>query len=175
MNVRELQRKLSQWATQDKERKFFDLYKLVMNEQWLRAAHAHVRQNRGSVTAGTDGITMKVFEEQLEENLRQLREDLKAGTFAPAPVRRVAIREEKAGGRVKIRRLGIPAIRDRIVQESLRMVLEPIYEADFHDRSYGFRPNRCTMDAVTFLRNRILAPTSRYYWIIEGDIASYFD
>ena len=175
MNVRELQRKLSQWATQDKERKFFDLYKLVMNEEWLRAAHAHVRQNRGSVTAGMDGITMKVFEERLEENLRQLREDLKAGTFTPTPVRRVTIREEKAGGRVKVRRLGIPAIRDRIVQEALRMVLEPIYEADFHDRSYGFRPNRCTMDAVTFLRNRILAPTSRYFWIIEGDIASYFD
>jgi RNA-directed DNA polymerase len=175
MNVGELQRKLSQWATQDKERKFFDLYKLVMKEEWLRTAHAHVRQNRGSVTAGTDGITMKVFEERLEENLRQLHEDLKAGTFAPTPVRRVAIREEKAGGRVKVRRLGIPAIRDRIVQEALRMVLEPIYEADFHDRSYGFRPNRCTMDAVTFLRNRILAPTSRYFWIIEGDIASYFD
>jgi RNA-directed DNA polymerase len=69
----------------------------------------------------------------------------------------------------------MPAIRDRIVQEALRMVLEPIYEADFHERSYGFRPNRCTMDAVTFLRNRILAPTSRYYWVIEGDIASYFD
>jgi RNA-directed DNA polymerase len=175
MNVRELQRKLSQWATQDKERKFFDLYKLMMKEEWLRAAHAHVRQNRGSVTAGMDGMTMKVFEERLEENLRQLREDLKAGTFVPLPVRRVAIREEKAGGRVKVRRLGIPAIRDRIVQEALRMVLEPIYEADFHERSYGFRPNRCTMDAVTFLRNRILAPTSRYYWVIEGDIASYFD
>jgi RNA-directed DNA polymerase len=175
MNVRELQRKLSQWATQDKERQFFDLYKLVMKEEWLRAAHAHVRQNRGSVTAGMDGITMKVFEERLEENLRQLHEDLKAGTFVPLPVRRVAIREEKAGGRVKVRRLGIPAIRDRIVQEALRMVLEPIYEADFHERSYGFRPNRCTMDAVTFLRNRILAPTSRYYWVIEGDIASYFD
>src|SRR5262245_28757789 len=122
-----------------------------------------------------DGMTMKVFEERLEENLQQLREDLKAGTFAPAPGRRVAIREEKAGGRVKVRRLGIPAIRDRIVQESLRMVLEPIYEADFHDRSYGFRPTRCTMEAVTFLRNRILAPTSRYYGIIEGDIASYVD
>jgi RNA-directed DNA polymerase len=175
MNVGELQRKLSQWATQDKGRKFFDLYKLVMNEEWLRAAHAHVRQNRGSVTAGTDGITMKVFEERLGENLQRLREDLKAGTFAPTPGRRVAIREEKAGGRVKVRRLGIPAIRDRIVQEALRMVLEPIYEADFHERSYGFRPNRCTMDAVTFLRNRILAPTSRYFWVIEGDIAAYFD
>ncbi len=175
MNVSELQRKLSQWATQDKERKFFDLYKLVMTEEWLRAAHASVRQNRGSATAGTDGITMKVFEERLEENLRQLHEDLTAGTFAPTPVRRVTIREEKAGGRIKPRRLGIPAIRDRIVQEALRMVLEPIYEADFHERSYGFRPNRCTMDAMTFLRNRLVAPTSRYFWIIEGDIASYFD
>src|SRR5262245_1881077 len=112
-----------------------------------------------------DGMTMKVFEERLEENLRQLREDLKAGTFVLAPVLRVAIQDDKAGRRVKVRRLVIPAIRYRIVQESLRMLLEPIYEADFHDRSYGFRPNRCTMDAVTFLRNRILAPTSRYYWI----------
>jgi retron-type reverse transcriptase len=84
----------------------------------------------------------------LEGNLKRLREDLKAEEFEPQPVRRTYIREVKAGGRVKMRPLGIPAIRDRIVQEALRMILEPIWEADFSRHSYGCRPTRSTQDAV---------------------------
>lgn len=143
-----MQRKLSLWATQDKERKFYDLYDLMRDTDWMRLAHDHVAQNAGSVTAGCDGINMQDFDEKLEDNLQQLRQDLKSQTFEPQPVRRVYI--PKANG--KRRPLGIPAIRDRIVQEAARMVLEPIFEADFSQYSFGFRPNRCTMDAVRYLQ-----------------------
>jgi len=78
---------------------------------------------------------MRIFEEDLEDNLKKLKEDLKAGRFEPQPVRRTYIREVKVGGRIKMRPLGIPAIRDRIVQEALRMTLEPIWEADFSRHS----------------------------------------
>ena len=147
MNVGEMQRKLSPWAEQDKGHKFFDLYHLLYDKEWLRLAHDYVKQNAGSKTAGCDGIKMSVFDENLEDNLHQLEKELKSETFEPHPVRRVYI--PKANGR--LRPLGIPSIRDRIVQEALRMILEPIYEADFDQKSFGFRPNRRTMDAVKYL------------------------
>jgi RNA-directed DNA polymerase len=170
MNVGEMQRKLSLWATQDKARTFYGLYALLSNAAWLRLAHDAVKQHAGSMTAGCDGITMQAFDEQLEDHLQQLVQDLKAGTFAPAPVRRVYIR--KANG--KLRPLGIATIRDRIVQEALRMALEPIFEADFSQYSFGFRPNRRTMDAVRYLQWS-MTDRKKFFWIIEGDIASYFD
>jgi RNA-directed DNA polymerase len=175
MKVSEMQRKLSFWAEQDKERKFYDLHSLLVNKDWLQTAHEHVRKNRGSVTAGTDGITMKDFEQDLENNLKILHEDLKAGTFEPFPVRRVILRQQKPDGRIKERPLGIPSIRDRVVQEAIRMLLEPIYEANFSRHSYGFRPNRCTMDAIAYIVNQLRAKGGQYFWIIEGDITSYFD
>ena len=104
MNIGELQRKLSLWAAQDHERKFYDLYKLLYNKEWLRAAHLHVSQNAGSVTAGCDGMTMAIFDENLESHLTEIQEDLQAGTFEPYPVRRVYI--PKPNG--KKRPLGIP-------------------------------------------------------------------
>jgi len=131
-----MQRKLSLWAEKDKDLKFFDLYHLLYDKDWLRLAHDHVAQNAGSVTAGCDGIDMEAFDENLEDNLQQLAQDLKAETFDPYPVRRTFI--PKSPG--KVRPLGIPTIRDRIVQEALRMILEPIYEADFSQYSFGFRP-----------------------------------
>ena len=170
MNVGEMQRKLSLWAQRDKEHRFFDLYHLLYDKDWLHLAHDSVKQNAGSVTAGCDGITMTIFDENLEENLHQLREELKSGTFEPQPVRRVYI--PKSNG--KVRPLGIPAIRDRVVQEALRMILEPIYEADFSPYSFGFRPDRCTMDAISCVVWSTIA-NKRFYWVIEGDIASYFD
>ena len=144
MNVGEMQRKLSQWAEQDRNHRFFDLYHLLYDKDWLRLAHDHVKENAGSQTAGCDGVRMGDFDERLEANLARLAEDLKAGIFEPQPVKRVYI--NKANG--KLRPIGISAIRDRIVQEALRMILEPIYEADFGQFSFGFRPNRRTMDAV---------------------------
>jgi RNA-directed DNA polymerase len=151
VDVGEMQTKLSQWAEKNETRRFKDLFNLLYDENWIRTALAHVRQNAGSRTAGCDGVRMRHFEENLEGNLKRLGEDLKVGRFEPQPVRRAYIREIKAGGRIKMRPLGIPAICDRIVQEALRMLLEPIWEADFSRHSYGFRPNRSTKDAVAYI------------------------
>lgn len=170
MNVGEMQRKLSLWAEKDKNHKFFDLYHLLYDKDWLCLAHAHVTQNAGSVTAGCDDINMEGFNENLEGNLEKLTKELKAETFEPYPVRRVYI--PKSNG--KVRPLGIPSIRDRIVQEAVRMILEPIYEADFSQYSFGFRPNRCTMDAVKCI-TWSTQEHKKYLWTIEGDISSYFD
>jgi RNA-directed DNA polymerase len=170
MNVGEMQRKLSEWATQDKERKFYDLYDLLYDRDWLRLAHDYVKQNAGSITAGCDGINMATFDEELEENLQEITEELKSETFKPMPVRRVYI--PKPNG--KTRPLGIPSIKDRIVQEALRMVLEPIFEADFSPYSFGFRPTRRTMDAIKCIMWNT-QEHKKYFWVIEGDIASYFD
>jgi RNA-directed DNA polymerase len=171
MNVGEMQTKLSRWAEQDRERRFADLYNLLYDKAWLQTAYEHVRRNAGSQTAGSDGLSMHGFEEHLEGNLDALRAALKAGTFEPMPVRRVYI--PKHDGRQ--RPLGVPTITDRIVQEVLRMILEPIYEADFSPHSYGFRPNRCTTDAVEYLGRRLTGPGRSYGWVIEGDIAACFD
>jgi retron-type reverse transcriptase len=151
MNIGEMQRKLSLWATQDQERKFSDLYSLLYDGVWLQLAHDHVKQNAGSLTAGCDGVNMNDFDEHAEANLQQLSEEMKADTFVPSPVRRVYI--PKPNGRVWP--LGIPAINDRIVQEALRMVLEPIFEADFSQYSFGFHPTRRTMDAVRYIQCRL--------------------
>jgi retron-type reverse transcriptase len=111
MNVGEMQRKLSAWATQDKGMKFFDLYHLLYDEDWLRLAHDYVKQNAGSITAGCNGIDMSIFDDHLENNLQKIREELKSETFTSEPVRRVYI--PKPNG--KTRPLRIPAIKDRIV------------------------------------------------------------
>lgn len=167
-----MQKKLSQWAEEDKNRKIKDLYSLLCNQEWLREAHKHVNTNHGRNTAGIDGVIMHKFNENLDHNIKELSEQLKAKTFEPQPVKRVYI--PKANG--KLRPLGIPTICDRIVQETLRMILEPIWEADFSVRSYGFRPNRSTYDAISYISNRLTGITGQgYQWVIEGDIASYFD
>src|SRR5712671_3281756 len=167
-----MQRKLSQWATADPTKRFVDLYSLLCNDVWLRVAHHKVNANRGRETAGVDWQSMSHFNGDLDGNLERLRVMLKAKTFEPIPVRRVYI--PKPNG--KKRPLGIPGIRDRIVQEALRMALEPIWEADFSQRSYGFRPNRSTYDAISYLSTRLASYTANtYQWVIEGDISSYPD
>jgi group II intron reverse transcriptase/maturase len=171
VDVGEMQKKLSRWAEEDRTKRFTDLYSLLCNETWLRTAQLHVNANQGSKTAGIDGETMPAFLEKLDGNIERLKESLKAKTFEPKPVRRAYI--PKANG--KMRPLGIPTIDDRIVQEALRMILEPIWEADFHNRSFGFRPNRGTYDAISYLTNRLTGQGKSYQWVIEGDIASYFD
>jgi len=170
MNVGEMQRKLSGWATQDREMKFFDLYHLLHDRDWLLLAHDYVKQNAGSRTAGCDGINMRIWDENLEQNQAQLAQELQSETFKPMPVQRVYI--PKPNG--KTRPLGIPSIKDRIVQEALRMVLEPIFEADFSPYSFGFRPTRRTMDAIRCI-TWSTQEHKKYFWIIEGDISSYFD
>jgi RNA-directed DNA polymerase len=173
VDVSEMQRKLSQWATDDPTKRFVDLYSLLCNEVWLRVAANDTLRNKGSETAGVDDMTQSNFLGDYDGNINRLRERLKAKTFEPMPVRRVYIPKPNSK---KKRPLGIPTLLDRIVQEALRMILEPIWEADFSHHSYGFRPNRSTYDAIAYIGNRLASPgVESYQWVIEGDIASYFD
>src|ERR1035437_1484028 len=168
--VLRIQTKLHQWATDDPDRRFDDLYNLVYDPAVLVDAWARVRSNRGARSAGVDGRTARQITTVVGEQgfLAELRDDLKARRFHPEAVREVMI--PKRGG--KYRRLGIATVRDRVVQAALKTVLEPIFEADFLPCSYGFRPKRRAQDAIA----EIHFFTSRSYeWIVEGDIKACFD
>jgi RNA-directed DNA polymerase len=168
--VLEIQTKLHRWAGDDPHRRFDDLFNLVADPAFLLVAWDRVQNNRGARTAGVDGETARYIEAErgTEEFMAQLRADVKACSFQPLPVRRQAI--PKASG--KVRYLGIATIRDRVVQASLKLVLEPIFEADFLPCSYGYRPNRRAHDAVAEVHHF----TSRSYeWIVEADIKACFD
>jgi retron-type reverse transcriptase len=167
-----MQKKLSQWATEDPSKRFVDLYSLLCNETWLRVAANKALRNKGAETAGIDGRTKSNFLADFDGNIAQLSTLLKAKTFEPVPVKRVYIPKPNSE---KKRPLGIPTLLDRIVQEALRMILEPIWEADFSIHSYGFRPNRSTYDAIAYIGTRLTNTGKIYQWVIEGDIASYFD
>jgi RNA-directed DNA polymerase len=168
--VLEIQTKLHRWASDDPHRRFDDLYNLVTDPAFLLVAWDRVRGNKGARTAGVDGETAHYIEavRGLQGFLSELRGDLKARTFEPLPVRRRAI--PKAGG--KLRYLGIATIRDRVVQASLKLVLEPIFEADFKPCSYGFRPGRRAHDAVAEVHH---FASRSYEWVVEGDIKACFD
>jgi RNA-directed DNA polymerase len=168
--VQKIQTKLHQWATDDPDRRFDDLWNLVYDPAVLADAWHRVRSNRGARSAGVDGETAYYVSVVRGEQafLSELRDELKARRFQPVPVREVMI--PKSGG--KRRRLGIATVRDRVVQAALKTVLEPIFEADFHPCSYGFRPKRRAQDAIA----EIHFFTSRSYeWIVEGDIKACFD
>jgi RNA-directed DNA polymerase len=169
--VLEIQTKLHRWAGDDPDRRFDDLFNLVCDPAFLLVAWHRVRTNRGARSAGVDGQTAYYVETQrgTERFLNDLRGRLKDRTFAPLPVRERMI--PKPGTR-KRRRLGIPTISDRVVQGSLKLVLEPIFEADFQPCSYGFRPARRAHDAM---REIHLLATSSYEWVVEGDIEKCFD
>ena len=165
--VLKIQTKLHQWAISDPDRRFDDLHNLVADPAFLTVAWARVRGNRGARSAGVDGVVPRsiVFGTAL---MTGLRAQLKARTFMPLPVREQMI--PKSGG--KLRRLGIPAARDRVVQASLKLVLEPIFEADFRPCSYGFRPKRRAQDAIAEIHHMA---THSYEWVLEGDITACFD
>ncbi len=168
--VLRMQTKLHQWATDDPERRFVDLFNLVADPAFLLTAWRRVRGNRGARTAGIDGQTAHSIEAGRGEEafLADLRADLRARTFRPVPVRERMI--PKTGG--KRRRLGIPTVRDRVVQAALKLVFEPIFEADFAPCSYGFRPGRRAQDAIA----EIHFLTSRSYeWVVDADISACFD
>jgi RNA-directed DNA polymerase len=167
-----MQKKLSQWATENPQEQYRELYHLLCQEGWLRVAAQKVLSNEGSRTAGVDWQTKANFLADLDGNITRLHEALKAKDFEPMPVKRVYIPKPNSE---KKRPLGIPTLKDRIVQEALRMILEPIWEADFSRHSYGFRPNRGTYDAIAYIGNHLTGNGSSYQWVIEGDIASYFD
>lgn len=170
--VLHLGRKLHKWASVDAERRFRDLWNLVCDEATLAVAWSRVSQNKGSRTAGIDGVTRYHIERRLgvEPFLRELRSELTSGRFRPIPVRERAI--PKRGG--KLRYLGIPTLRDRVVQMALKLVLEPIFEADFYPSSYGYRPARRAQDAIAEIIHFVQDP-SAYEWVVEADIEACFD
>lgn len=168
--VLDIQTKLHRWATDAPSRRFDDLFNLVCDPAFLLIAWSRVRSNKGSRSAGVDGLTAAHVEMRhgLEQFLAEVRSDLKSGGFRPMPVKERMI--PKANG--KFRRLGIPTIRDRLVQAALKLVLEPIFEVDFQPCSYGFRPNRRAQDAIAEIH---LYGTSIYRWVLEADIKACFD
>ncbi len=170
--VLHVQRKLHEWASADAERRFRDLWNLVCDEATLVVAWSRVSQNRGSRTAGIDATTRYHIERKLgvERFLRELRSELKGGRFRPSPVRERAI--PKRGG--KLRYLGIPTLKDRVIQMALKLVLEPIFEADFYPSSYGYRPARRAQDAIAEIVHFAQDP-SAYEWVVEADIEACFD
>jgi len=168
--VLEIQTKLHRWASDDSHRRFDDLFNLVTDPAFLLMAWVRVRGNKGAKTAGVDGRTAMSISAgtDIEEYLDELRSVLKDRSFRPLPVRERMI--PKSGG--KLRRLGIATITDRVVQASLKLVLEPIFEADFYPCSYGFRPNRRAHDAIAEVHH---FASRSYEWIVEGDITACFD
>ena len=168
--VHKMQTKLHQWAISDPDRCFDDLYNLVYDPAFLVVAWSRVKGNKGARSAGVDGVVPRSIVLGAWKLLGELREDLKARRFFPMPVRETMI--PKANG--KLRRLGIPTAGDRVVQASLKLVLEPIFEADFKPCSYGFRPKRRAQDAIAEI-HFFASPTRNYEWVFEGDITACFD
>src|SRR3954471_19394197 len=168
--VLEIQRKLHKWASDDQDRRFSDLHNLVCDPATLLVAWRRVRGNRGSRSAGVDGQTAYEIEARqgVERFLGELREELRSGTFRPLAGKERAT--PKRGG--KLRSLGIPTVRDRVVQAALKTVLEPIFEADFEPCSYGFRPGRRAHDAIAEIH---MLATNSYEWVLEADISACFD
>ena len=165
-----MQTKLHQWAKADPGRRFDDLFNLVYDPAFLAVAWDRVRGNKGARTAGVDGVAPRSIVFGAGALLGRLRDDLKAGRFVPQRVREKAI--PKASG--KVRRLGIPTTADRVVQASLKLVLEPIFEADFKPWSYGFRPKRRAQDAIAEI-HYLASPNRNYEWVFEADITACFD
>jgi RNA-directed DNA polymerase len=165
--VRQLQRTLYRKAKQDKAVKFYSLYDKVWREDVLWEAWQQVKANHGA--PGVDGVTIEEIVAQGQEAamIGRLAEQLRAKTYRFQPVRRVDIPQPKGGTRP----LGIAVVEDRVVQTAMKLVLEPIFEADFHDCSYGYRPHRDAKMASETRR----ADLARGAWaVVEIDFQSYF-
>jgi len=167
-----MQAKLHRWAVADPGRRFDDLFNFVYDPATLIVAFGRVAGNQGARTPGVDGLTVADIEEivGVPGFLDDLRAAVKDGSFRPLPVRERTI--PKPGGSGKVRKLGIPTVADRVVQAALKLVLEPIFEADFLPVSYGFRPKRRAHDAIAEIHH---FGTRGYRWVLDADIEACFD
>lgn len=166
--VRALQRALYAAATRNPKRRFPALDDRMSRPDILSRAWEQVRQNRGA--AGVDGETIAAIEAYgVERMLAELRERLAAKRYRPAAVRRVYL--PKPGKSGERRPLGIPAVRDRVVQTACKLVLEPLFEASFRPSSYGFRPKRSALQALEAIRVEVNAGAN---WMVDGDVADFF-
>jgi RNA-directed DNA polymerase len=167
ISLQDLQRRLYVKAKAEKDWRFWGLYVHVGKLETLRAAYVMAKENHGA--PGIDGVTFEAIEAAgVEPFLAQLRAELVSRTYWPLRNRRVEI--PKDGGKVRV--LGIAAIRDRVVQGALKLILEPIFEADFHDGSYGYRPKRTAQQAVDRVAEAIVRNKTRG---IDVDLTAYFD
>jgi RNA-directed DNA polymerase len=165
--TRDLQHKLYRAAKRSPDRRFHALYDKVHRADVLGRAWKEVAANGGA--PGVDGVSIAQVEEQgVEEFLGVLRVELESGRYRPLPVRRVSIPKASGG----TRNLGVPAVRDRVVQAAAKLVCEPIFEADFLDCSYGFRPKRSAHQALEAVR---VGANGGRTWVVDADIDSFFD
>ena len=138
----------------------------IVSKDNLNAAYLQVVRNKGA--AGVDGMTIEELGEYLRENGESIREQLRTRKYRPQPVRRVEIPKPDGG----TRNLGVPTVADRFVQQAVAQVLTPIFEEQFHDHSYGFRPNRCAQQAVI---KALEMMNDGHNWIVDIDLAKFFD
>jgi RNA-directed DNA polymerase len=148
--------------------KWYSLFDKIVRPETLKQAWEFVKKNQGA--AGVDKMSIQKFERHWGKYLREIMEDLKAGTYQPLPIRRVYI--PKGNSKKETRPLGIPAVKDRIVQAAIKMILEPIFEHEFIGTSYGFRPRRGCKDALKEVDKLI---KEGYTWYVDADLKSYFD
>ena len=142
------------------------LMEQILSKDNLNAAYLQVVRNKGA--AGVDGMSVEELGPYLSENGENIREQLRTRRYKPQPVRRVEIPKPDGG----IRKLGVPTVADRFVQQAIAQVLSPIFEEQFHDHSYGFRPNRCAQQAVL---KALEMMNDGHNWIVDIDLAKFFD